>query len=71
MSDQDDRATLHAKHMRPVQIESFTEASVIAELPCVDQAEDAESASILATFDDRLNEAERRIDRVLARLGVQ
>jgi hypothetical protein len=34
------------------------------------KAEEAEARAILATFDARLTEAERRIDEVLARMGL-
>ena len=35
-----------------------------------ERAELSEAWALVSTFDDRLTEAEKRIDRVLARLGI-
>ncbi len=39
--------------------------------PKPEEAEEAEAWALVETFDSRLTEAEKRIDRVLARLGVE
>jgi len=43
----------------------------VASSPKAEDAEEREVQALMASFDSRLTEAERRIDRVLARLGVE
>ncbi len=47
-----------------------TDVNVVSS-PKTDDAEEREVQALMASFDSRLTEAERRVDRVLARLGVE